>query len=224
MYLNLWRWKWDLESSGDFSVASVRKIIDDKSLSDVDSKTRWIKYVPIKMNVHAWKVKTDSLPTRFNVSHRGIDIDSIMCVICDNGVDKLFARSLIGIDVIRRLVGIAERQQEIERREAVARSLEDAIKSQNVCMYVLIRRAMAVLRPSVRFCERRGRVHDDIEEHGWILTIIDDVHLLLSLLKTSQGHPMELRLVSELEVEVEVLKAYDGEERGVWRWWVIIGT
>ncbi|GJU53001.1 hypothetical protein Tco_1226715 [Tanacetum coccineum] len=42
------RWKWDLESSGDFSVASVRKIIDDKSLSDVDSKTRWIKYVPIK--------------------------------------------------------------------------------------------------------------------------------------------------------------------------------
>ncbi|GJS87838.1 hypothetical protein Tco_0770474 [Tanacetum coccineum] len=57
------RWKWDLESSGDFSVASVRKIIDDKSLSDVDSKTRWIKYVPIKVNVHAWKVKTDSLPT-----------------------------------------------------------------------------------------------------------------------------------------------------------------
>ncbi|GJT05505.1 hypothetical protein Tco_0839967 [Tanacetum coccineum] len=34
------KWKWDLESSGDFYVASVRKIIDDKSLSDVDSKTR----------------------------------------------------------------------------------------------------------------------------------------------------------------------------------------
>ncbi|GKC18097.1 RNA-directed DNA polymerase, eukaryota [Tanacetum coccineum] len=80
-------WKWDLESSGDFSVASVRNIIDDKSLLDVNSKTRWIKYVPIKVNVHAWKVKTDSLPTRFNVSRRGIDIDSIMCAICDNGVE-----------------------------------------------------------------------------------------------------------------------------------------
>ncbi|GJU00718.1 hypothetical protein Tco_1111056 [Tanacetum coccineum] len=56
--MDIWR------SSEDFSVASVRKIIDDKSLSDVDSKTRWIKYVPIKVNVHAWKVKTDSLPTR----------------------------------------------------------------------------------------------------------------------------------------------------------------
>ncbi|GJR12761.1 RNA-directed DNA polymerase, eukaryota [Tanacetum coccineum] len=81
------RWRWDLESSGDFSVASVRKLIDDKSLSDVDSKTRWIKYVSIKVNVHAWKVKTYSLPTRFNVSRRGIDIDSIMCAICDNEVE-----------------------------------------------------------------------------------------------------------------------------------------
>nr|GEV30049.1 RNA-directed DNA polymerase, eukaryota [Tanacetum cinerariifolium] len=65
------RWIWALESSGYFSVASVRKVIDDKSISEVDSKTRWIKYVHIKVNVHAWKVKTDSLPTRFNVSRRG---------------------------------------------------------------------------------------------------------------------------------------------------------
>nr|GEX42549.1 RNA-directed DNA polymerase, eukaryota [Tanacetum cinerariifolium] len=65
------RWIWALESSGDFSVAPVRKVIDDKSLLEVDSKTRWIKYVPIKVNVYTWKVKTDSLPTRFNVSRRG---------------------------------------------------------------------------------------------------------------------------------------------------------
>nr|GEZ27482.1 RNA-directed DNA polymerase, eukaryota [Tanacetum cinerariifolium] len=78
---------WALESSGEFSVASVRKVIDDKSLPEVDSKTRWIKCVPIKVNVHTWKVKTDSLPTMFNVSRRGIHIDSIMCAICDKGVE-----------------------------------------------------------------------------------------------------------------------------------------
>ncbi|GJU55846.1 RNA-directed DNA polymerase, eukaryota [Tanacetum coccineum] len=64
------RWKWSLENSGDFSVASVRKMLDDKMLSDVTTKTRWIKLVPIKVNVHAWKVKIDSLPTRFNISRR----------------------------------------------------------------------------------------------------------------------------------------------------------
>ncbi|GJS72036.1 RNA-directed DNA polymerase, eukaryota, partial [Tanacetum coccineum] len=88
------------------NVASVRKIIDDKSLSDVDSKTRWIKYVPIKVNVHAWKVKTDSLPTRFNVSRRCIDIDSIMCAICDNGVETskhLFFYCCMVIQIVRKI-------------------------------------------------------------------------------------------------------------------------
>nr|GEV82032.1 RNA-directed DNA polymerase, eukaryota [Tanacetum cinerariifolium] len=37
-----------LEGSGDFSVASIRKVIDDKFLPNVSSKTRWVKYVPIK--------------------------------------------------------------------------------------------------------------------------------------------------------------------------------
>nr|GEY46880.1 hypothetical protein [Tanacetum cinerariifolium] len=58
------RWIWEWENTRDFSVASVRRMIDDKMLSMLDCKTRWIKYMPIKINVHAWKVMTDSLPTR----------------------------------------------------------------------------------------------------------------------------------------------------------------
>ncbi|GJU93170.1 hypothetical protein Tco_1317926 [Tanacetum coccineum] len=44
------RWTWALEGSGDFSAASVRKLIDDKRLPVVSYKTRWIKAVPIKVN------------------------------------------------------------------------------------------------------------------------------------------------------------------------------
>nr|GEU93932.1 ulp1 protease family, C-terminal catalytic domain-containing protein [Tanacetum cinerariifolium] len=61
------RWTWVLENSGEFTVSSVRKHIDDKLIPGVGSKTRWIKYVPIKVNLKAWKVKLDALPTRFNV-------------------------------------------------------------------------------------------------------------------------------------------------------------
>nr|GEZ24227.1 transcription factor MYB12-like [Tanacetum cinerariifolium] len=78
---------WSLESSGELTVASVRKLIDDKWLPGADNKTRWIKYVPIKINVHALKVMSDSIPTRFNISRRGISIDSVSCVLCDNGVE-----------------------------------------------------------------------------------------------------------------------------------------
>ncbi|GJX21321.1 RNA-directed DNA polymerase, eukaryota [Tanacetum coccineum] len=83
------RWNWELESSGDFSVASVQNLIDSRILPNLEYKTRWINYVPIKVNVHAWKIMTDSLPTRFNISRRGICIDSILCANCDTGVETV---------------------------------------------------------------------------------------------------------------------------------------
>ncbi|GJV35726.1 hypothetical protein Tco_1408203 [Tanacetum coccineum] len=41
------RWTWSLEGSGEFSVASVRKLLDDKMLPEVASTTRSIKAMPI---------------------------------------------------------------------------------------------------------------------------------------------------------------------------------
>nr|GFA46394.1 hypothetical protein [Tanacetum cinerariifolium] len=42
------RWFWDLDGLEEFSVASVRKVIDDIRLPCVSSQTRWIKEIPIK--------------------------------------------------------------------------------------------------------------------------------------------------------------------------------
>nr|GEU37934.1 RNA-directed DNA polymerase, eukaryota, reverse transcriptase zinc-binding domain protein [Tanacetum cinerariifolium] len=49
------RWCWSLTGSGDFSISSVRKYIDDHQVIGSTSKTRWVKAVPIKINVMAWK-------------------------------------------------------------------------------------------------------------------------------------------------------------------------
>nr|GEX54607.1 RNA-directed DNA polymerase, eukaryota, reverse transcriptase zinc-binding domain protein [Tanacetum cinerariifolium] len=82
------RWTRALEGSRDFSVASVRKLLDDKRLPIVSSQTHWIKAVPIKVNIHAWKVRLDSLPTRLNISRRGMDIASILCPIYGIAVES----------------------------------------------------------------------------------------------------------------------------------------
>nr|GEY15981.1 reverse transcriptase domain-containing protein [Tanacetum cinerariifolium] len=42
------RWFWALEGSGEFTITSVRKMIDDFMLPEESSKTRWIKAIPIK--------------------------------------------------------------------------------------------------------------------------------------------------------------------------------
>ncbi|GKB44884.1 RNA-directed DNA polymerase, eukaryota [Tanacetum coccineum] len=62
------RWFWLHSGDGDFSVSSTRNFIDDKTIGVVGSKTRWCKYVPIKVNILSWRIKMDNLPTRLNLS------------------------------------------------------------------------------------------------------------------------------------------------------------
>nr|GEY47647.1 reverse transcriptase domain-containing protein [Tanacetum cinerariifolium] len=98
------RWVWDLESTGEFSVSSIRNLIDKKILPNVEPKTRWNKFIPIKINIHTWKIMTNSLPTRFNISCRGICIDSILCATCDRGVETashLFFSCSVARDVVK---------------------------------------------------------------------------------------------------------------------------
>ncbi|GJV02001.1 RNA-directed DNA polymerase, eukaryota [Tanacetum coccineum] len=77
------RWSWSLEASGDFSVSSVRHHIDEVILPSSDVPTRWVKMIPIKTNILAWKISLDRLPTRFNLSARGLEIQSILCPLCN---------------------------------------------------------------------------------------------------------------------------------------------
>ncbi|GJU53603.1 RNA-directed DNA polymerase, eukaryota [Tanacetum coccineum] len=76
------RWVWDLNGEGVFCVKDVRNLLDDCFLPKAPTATRWVKYVPIKLNVFAWKVHLDRLPTRVNLQHRGVLVSDPSCPIC----------------------------------------------------------------------------------------------------------------------------------------------
>nr|GEV09344.1 RNA-directed DNA polymerase, eukaryota, reverse transcriptase zinc-binding domain protein [Tanacetum cinerariifolium] len=100
------RWFWALEGSEEFSVSSIRKTIDDYTLPNVSSQTRWIKEVPIKVNIHAWKVRLDCLPTRLKLSRKSLDIPSSICPICGRGVESsahLFFVCDLAMDNFRKI-------------------------------------------------------------------------------------------------------------------------
>nr|GEX74538.1 RNA-directed DNA polymerase, eukaryota, reverse transcriptase zinc-binding domain protein [Tanacetum cinerariifolium] len=96
------RWVWNLEHSGEFSVASIRRKIDDSRFPTIGDKIRWVKFVPIKINVFAWKVTVNALPTRYNLSRRGMDIQSLSCPMCDCGIEST-DHVFVGCDVFRQL-------------------------------------------------------------------------------------------------------------------------
>ncbi|GKA08754.1 RNA-directed DNA polymerase, eukaryota [Tanacetum coccineum] len=100
------RWVWSLENSGEFTVASTRKLIDGVRLPKISDMTRWVKCVPIKVHILAWKIGSDALPTRINISQRGIDIQSISCPICDHGAetsDHLFFKCNMVREIGRKI-------------------------------------------------------------------------------------------------------------------------
>ncbi|GJR07870.1 RNA-directed DNA polymerase, eukaryota [Tanacetum coccineum] len=84
------RWIWDLNGDGGFCVKEVRNLLDVTFLPKTDSPTRWIKTIPIKVNIFAWKVSLDRLPTRSNLARRGVLVPSSSCLICNVSDEEPF--------------------------------------------------------------------------------------------------------------------------------------
>ncbi|GKB22302.1 RNA-directed DNA polymerase, eukaryota [Tanacetum coccineum] len=98
------RWVWDLSSDGDFHVKDIRRLLDEFFLPRDDIATRWVKYVPIKINVFAWRVWLDRLPTRLNLIQRNVSVSSLLCPICSSSsedISHLLFKCSLAADVFR---------------------------------------------------------------------------------------------------------------------------
>ncbi|GJZ34393.1 hypothetical protein Tco_0580210 [Tanacetum coccineum] len=88
------RWIWDLNGDGEFCVKDVRNLLDATFLPKADSPTRWIKTIPIKVNIFAWKHVFDDRCTRFSLRWWNVGLDSFgflhILAFLDQGVADEF--------------------------------------------------------------------------------------------------------------------------------------
>ncbi|KAJ0589761.1 putative RNA-directed DNA polymerase [Helianthus annuus] len=82
------RWSWIGGNSGDFSVRSVRRFIESGLSPSNFYVMDWCKWVPIKVNIFAWRCEQEKIPTRSALRSRNISIDNELCPFCDFGVES----------------------------------------------------------------------------------------------------------------------------------------
>ena len=74
---------WSLEPSGIYTVASLKRFIDETTLPKTPSGSwEWNNLVPGKVNILAWRVCHSRLPTRVNLSKMSI-VSVTTCPLCN---------------------------------------------------------------------------------------------------------------------------------------------
>ncbi|GKB44103.1 RNA-directed DNA polymerase, eukaryota, reverse transcriptase zinc-binding domain protein [Tanacetum coccineum] len=97
-------WRWTLDGDGIFLVHATRVYIDSCMPPSCSPCTRWSNFLPRKVNIFVWRLSLDRLPTRLNLSLRGLDISSIVCPMCNDVVeaaDHVFFGCDLSYDVWR---------------------------------------------------------------------------------------------------------------------------
>nr|GEU39708.1 RNA-directed DNA polymerase, eukaryota [Tanacetum cinerariifolium] len=80
----------------------IRRFMDEFFLPKVDVATRCINYFPIKINVFAWRVWLDRLPTRTNLLRRNVSVPSLLCPTSSPGdISHLLYKCSLAVDVSR---------------------------------------------------------------------------------------------------------------------------
>ena len=100
------RWVCDLSGDGEFRVREVRNFLDNLFLPSHSEPTRWIKYIPIKVNVFVWRARRDCLPTRVNLIRRGITLESCLCPLChseEEDINHVLFRCEVAQIIVRRI-------------------------------------------------------------------------------------------------------------------------
>ena len=89
------RWYWGEDGTGSFSVANVKDLLRLNRDVPRNHVMRWEAWVPLKVNLLAWRLEMDRIPTRIALVRRRINIMDVSCPLCDTEEESsnhVFAR------------------------------------------------------------------------------------------------------------------------------------
>ncbi|GAU11374.1 hypothetical protein TSUD_343650 [Trifolium subterraneum] len=84
------RWEWNLHSSHKYTVQSAYLHLTDHHgiVADEVDRFRWLKPVPLKVNIFIWRLFLNRLPTKINIHRRGLLDDSQLACTTQCGLQE----------------------------------------------------------------------------------------------------------------------------------------
>ncbi|XP_071740090.1 uncharacterized protein [Rutidosis leptorrhynchoides] len=82
-------WKYAHDPSGIYTTKSLAQVINSLKLGQHASNISVMhnKYIPQKVHIFAWRVVQKKLPVRVELDKRGIDLDTILCPLCNIDIE-----------------------------------------------------------------------------------------------------------------------------------------
>ncbi|PWA65928.1 Endonuclease/exonuclease/phosphatase [Artemisia annua] len=79
-------WKRTLISGKDFTVNTLSNIIDLSLFEPYhfEQNYKWNSWVPLKINIFAWRAFNNRLSLIINIDNRGLGVGSVLCPFCSN--------------------------------------------------------------------------------------------------------------------------------------------
>ncbi|XP_071740487.1 uncharacterized protein [Rutidosis leptorrhynchoides] len=84
-------WKWRLNGNRKFLTAALSSLIDEKLLQTDVAHTETMRnnFLPQKLSIFVWRAKQNRIPVLVELDKRGIDLDTVKCPVCDNGIETV---------------------------------------------------------------------------------------------------------------------------------------
>ncbi|PWA39476.1 RNA-directed DNA polymerase, eukaryota, Reverse transcriptase zinc-binding domain protein [Artemisia annua] len=82
-------WSWGMEGKEAYSVASCKQALAVNNSAPRNSNLKWEKWVPLKVNLNAWRADLDRLPTCEALARRRVFIQDTLCQMCRSANEDL---------------------------------------------------------------------------------------------------------------------------------------
>ncbi|XP_071714318.1 uncharacterized protein [Rutidosis leptorrhynchoides] len=104
-------WKWDLSTTGKFSVKRLSSLCDHvmlgSNLVPGSLSSCWVPSIPKKVNIFIWKICMNRILTLHNLEFRGVALLTVGCPLCDRvdeDVEHLFSNCSLSNPIWRGFI------------------------------------------------------------------------------------------------------------------------